>query len=114
MHFDPADVSAAIVTCGGLCPGLNNVIREIVKTLKQLYGIHGTVYGIQGGYRGFSDFESYPPIEITPEMVQNIHHEGGTVLGSSRGGFDVSTCTKPHRTSTMHFSTTAGRRPISH
>lgn len=89
LHFDPDTVSAAIVTCGGLCPGLNNVIREIVKTLKQLYGIQGKVYGIQGGYRGFSDFEHYPPIELTPELVQNIHHEGGTVLGSSRGGFDI-------------------------
>jgi len=89
LHFDPDQVSAAIVTCGGLCPGLNNVIREIVKTLKQLYGIQGTVYGIQGGYRGFHDFEKYPPIELTPELVQNIHHEGGTVLGSSRGGFDI-------------------------
>ena len=77
------------MTCGGLCPGLNNVIREIVKTLKQLYGINGKVYGIQGGYRGFSDHVQYPPIELTPELVQNIHHEGGTVLGSSRGGFDI-------------------------
>lgn len=89
LHFDPDKVNAAIVTCGGLCPGLNNVIREIVKTLKQSYGIGGTIYGIQGGYRGFHDFESYPPIELTPELVQNIHHEGGTVLGSSRGGFDL-------------------------
>ncbi len=89
LHFDPDQVSAAIVTCGGLCPGLNNVIREIVRTLKQLYGIQGIVYGIQGGYRGFHDFELYPPIELTPELVQNIHHEGGTVLGSSRGGFDI-------------------------
>jgi 6-phosphofructokinase 1 len=68
---------------------LNNVIRELVNTLKQLYGIKGKVYGIQGGYRGFHDFEQFPPIELTPELVQNIHHEGGTVLGSSRGGFDI-------------------------
>jgi hypothetical protein len=89
LHFDPATVSAAIVTCGGLCPGLNNVIREITRTLHQLYGIDGKVYGIQGGYRGFSDVDAYPPIILTPELVQNIHHEGGTVLGSSRGGFDI-------------------------
>jgi len=89
LHFDPQHVSAAIVTCGGLCPGLNNVIREIVKTLHQSYGIAGKVYGIQGGYRGFHELQQYPPIELTPELVQNIHHEGGTVLGSSRGGFDI-------------------------
>jgi 6-phosphofructokinase 1 len=69
--------------------GLNNVIRELVNTLKQLYGIKGKVYGIQGGYRGFHDFKQFPPIELSPELVQNIHHEGGTVLGSSRGGFDI-------------------------
>ena len=69
--------------------GLNNVIRELVNTLKQLYGIKGKVYGIQGGYRGFHDFEQFPPIELSPELVQNIHHDGGTVLGSSRGGFDI-------------------------
>jgi hypothetical protein len=48
LHFDPANVNAAIVTCGGLCPGLNNVIREITKTLHQIYGIDGKVWGIQG------------------------------------------------------------------
>jgi 6-phosphofructokinase 1 len=89
LHFDPAQVNAAIVTCGGLCPGLNNVIREVVKTLHQLYGIGGKVYGIQGGFRGFWDHELYTPIELTPELLSNIHHEGGTVLGSSRGGFDL-------------------------
>jgi Phosphofructokinase len=89
LHFDPAKVNAAIVTCGGLCPGLNNVIREIVNTLYQTYGIGGKVFGIQGGYNGFHDFDHYRPVELTPELVANIHHEGGTVLGSSRGGFDL-------------------------
>jgi len=89
LHFDPDNVNAAIVTCGGLCPGLNNVIREIVNSLVQLYGIKGKVFGIQGGYRGFWDFDNYMPIELTPKLVANIHHEGGTVLGSSRGGFDL-------------------------
>ncbi|KAL3929998.1 MAG: hypothetical protein SGBAC_011960 [Bacillariaceae sp.] len=88
LHFDPKTVNAAIITCGGLCPGLNNVIREIVCTLCQAYGTNGTVYGLTGGYRGFYD-PAYRPIELTPELVQNIHHEGGTVLGSSRGGFDL-------------------------
>lgn len=90
LHFDTDQVNAAIVTCGGLCPGLNNVIREITNTLCQTYGIGGKIYGIQGGFRGFWETASqYQPIELTPELVANIHHEGGTVLGSSRGGFDL-------------------------
>lgn len=90
LHFDPTEVSAAIVTCGGLCPGLNNVIREITKTLHQLYGIGGKVYGIQAGYQGFDPEDaSLDPVELTPELVEDIHHMGGTVLGSSRGGFDL-------------------------
>jgi 6-phosphofructokinase 1 len=90
LHFDPQNVNAAIVTCGGLCPGLNNVIREITNTLHQIYGIGGTVYGIQGGFRGFHDPSIHlQPILLTPALVENIHHEGGTVLGSSRGGFDL-------------------------
>lgn len=90
LHFDPEKVNAAIVTCGGLCPGLNNVIREITKTLYNSYGIGGKVYGIQGGFRGFYDPSPHlQPLMLTPETVENIHHEGGTVLGSSRGGFDL-------------------------
>jgi 6-phosphofructokinase 1 len=90
LHFDPKVVNAAIVTCGGLCPGLNNVVRELTKTLVQIYGIGGHVYGIQGGYRGFYDPSPHlQPLILTPSVVENIHHEGGTVLGSSRGGFDL-------------------------
>jgi 6-phosphofructokinase 1 len=88
LHFDPSQVNAAIVTCGGLCPGLNNVVREITNTLCQLYDIGGKVYGIRGGFRGFYDPE-LPPIELNPSMVEGIHHQGGTFLGSSRGGFDL-------------------------
>jgi hypothetical protein len=88
LHFDPAQVSAAIVTCGGLCPGLNNVVREITNSLTLLYGIGGKVYGIRGGFKGFYDTE-LPPLILTHEIVENIHHDGGTFLGSSRGGFDL-------------------------
>jgi len=89
LHFDPKQTNAAIVTCGGLCPGLNNVVRAVVNTMHSAYGIDGTVWGIQGGFRGFWDFDNYTPVQLTPELVANIHHEGGTVLGSSRGGFDL-------------------------
>jgi 6-phosphofructokinase 1 len=88
LHFDPKTVNAAIVTCGGLCPGLNDVICHLTKTLHQLYGIDGFVYGIRGGFKGFYD-PKLPPLILTPENVEDIHHLGGTVLGSSRGGFDM-------------------------
>lgn len=88
LHFDPKTVNAAIVTCGGLCPGLNDVICHVTKTLHQLYGIDGVVYGIRGGFKGFYD-PKLPPLILTPENVEDIHHLGGTILGSSRGGFDM-------------------------
>ena len=66
LHFDPSQVNAAIVTCGGLCPGLNNVIRELVHSLYFLYGAK-TVYGIQGGFHGFHD-PLYPPIRLTNDV----------------------------------------------
>uniref|UniRef100_A0A7S3XU18 Rhodanese domain-containing protein n=1 Tax=Heterosigma akashiwo TaxID=2829 RepID=A0A7S3XU18_HETAK len=87
IHFNPQRVRAAIVTCGGLCPGLNNVIREITLALRNLYGCT-EVYGIRGGYNGFFD-STLQPIELTPEVVDNIHLKGGTILGSARGGFDL-------------------------
>jgi len=88
LHFDPKEVTAAIVTCGGLCPGLNNVIRELTNSLYHLYGVD-KVLGVRGGYAGFYT-DGWDPIALTPEVVSNIHHEGGTFLGSSRGGFDLS------------------------
>eukprot|EP00559_Dactyliosolen_fragilissimus_P001379 CAMPEP_0184866258 /NCGR_PEP_ID=MMETSP0580-20130426/21555_1 /TAXON_ID=1118495 /ORGANISM="Dactyliosolen fragilissimus" /LENGTH=582 /DNA_ID=CAMNT_0027365843 /DNA_START=45 /DNA_END=1793 /DNA_ORIENTATION=+ len=94
LHFYPESVNAAIVTCGGLCPGLNNVVREITHSLYRMYGIKGKVWGVRGGYKGFHD-PSYPPMELTPENVEDIHHYGGTVLSSSRGGFDLD--------KTLHF-----------
>lgn len=78
-------MKAAIVTCGGLCPGLNVVIREIVMSLSYNYKVK-EIYGIQFGYRGFYQYDWLP---LTPEKVKTIHHLGGTILGSSRGGFDL-------------------------
>jgi hypothetical protein len=89
LHFDPKTVNAAIVTCGGLCPGLNNVVREIVNSLYYLYGIEGKVYGIRGGFKGFHEDNDLAPLNLTPQVVSQIHQQGGTVLGSSRGGFDL-------------------------
>jgi 6-phosphofructokinase 1 len=83
VHFDTDDTSAAaaIVTCGGLCPGLNNVIRELVLQL-HAYGVK-TVYGIIGGYKGCVEPEKW--IELTPTVVQDIHMQGGSILVSDRG-----------------------------
>ena len=86
IHFNPKEVNAAIVTCGGLCPGLNNVIRELVHSLYYLYGC-SSVLGIIGGYNGFNG--DYRAVKLTPENVADCHHHGGTILASSRGGFDL-------------------------
>ncbi|CAE7030692.1 PFK6 [Symbiodinium natans] len=81
LHFVPAGSSAVIVTCGGLCPGLNSVIREIVMTLAR-YGVK-SIYGCKGGYKGMVQPDTWLP--LTPESVQDIHKEGGTILVSDRG-----------------------------
>ena len=80
-------LNAAIVTAGGLCPGLNNVIREVVLTLYNTYNANN-VYGIVGGWNGFVN-PDYKPIKLTPDIVESIHHEGGSILKTSRGGLDV-------------------------
>ncbi|CAN6465820.1 unnamed protein product [Victoria cruziana] len=87
IYFKPEEVNAAIVTCGGLCPGLNDVIRQIVITL-EIYGVKKIV-GIPFGYRGFLD-KTVPPIPLSRNIVQNIHLGGGSILGVSRGGPCVS------------------------
>ncbi|RDX87757.1 ATP-dependent 6-phosphofructokinase 3 [Mucuna pruriens] len=85
VYFNSDDVHACIVTCGGLCPGLNTVIREIVCGLSYMYGVN-KVLGIDGGYRGFY---SKNTISLTPKVVNDIHKRGGTILGTSRGGHDT-------------------------
>ena len=87
-HFNPIKVRAAIVTCGGLCPGLNNVIREVVHALTYLYKAE-SILGIKGGFNGFSGRPGYEPINLDVSAVAHCHHEGGTILASSRGGFDL-------------------------
>ncbi|XLT30374.1 ATP-dependent 6-phosphofructokinase 3 isoform X1 [Arachis hypogaea] len=86
VYFDSEEVCACIVTCGGLCPGLNTVIREIVCGLYHMYGVH-TVLGIEGGYPGFYSRNTVP---LTPKVVNDIHKRGGTILGTSYGGHDTS------------------------
>ena len=89
IYFDPSKLKCGIVTCGGLCPGLNDVIRAIVLSLFHHYGVQ-TVFGFRYGYEGLSPKYRHIPIELTPERVTDIHQSGGTILGSSRGPQDVS------------------------
>jgi 6-phosphofructokinase 1 len=87
LFFDPASLACGIVTCGGLCPGLNDVIRAIVLSLHRLYGVH-RVYGFRFGYEGLVRRLGHEPLALTPESVHRIHESGGTILGSSRGPQD--------------------------
>lgn len=86
-YFDPSKTKCAIVTCGGLCPGLNDVIRSIVLEAHYLYKVP-SVLGIKFGLQGFIPKFGHDVIELTAEKVANIHQFGGTILGSSRGPQD--------------------------
>jgi 6-phosphofructokinase 1 len=85
--FKPQEVKAAIVTCGGLCPGLNDVVHELVQMLYYNYSVD-VIYGIRSGFRGFYEKKYMPYWVLTPENTKDIQKRGGTILGSSRGGFD--------------------------
>lgn len=88
LFFEPAKTKVAVVTCGGLCPGLNNVIRSLVYELYYRYGI-SRVIGIKYGYEGLVSGYNHPVVELSPATVSNIHLTGGSLLGSSRGDQDV-------------------------
>ncbi|ABK18632.1 ATP-dependent 6-phosphofructokinase [Syntrophobacter fumaroxidans] len=88
IFFDPSKLKCGIVTCGGLCPGLNDVIRSIVLSLHHHYGVQ-TVFGFPYGFEGLTYRYGHRPLELSPETVRDIHMKGGTILGSSRGPQDV-------------------------
>lgn len=88
LFFDPKETRAGIVTCGGLCPGLNDVIRSLFLQLHHAYGVK-EVLGFRGGYQGLDPARGAEPIVLTSEFVDDIHKEGGTVLGTSRGPVDI-------------------------
>lgn len=87
IFFSPEKTRAAIVTCGGLSPGLNNVIRSLYSELMDNYGAM-QVLGIRNGYLGLNPEAGLEPIALTPDYVADIDKLGGTVLGSSRGSQD--------------------------
>jgi len=89
LYFEPAKTKVGIVTCGGLCPGQNNVIRSLVNELYYRYGI-SRVVGIKYGYEGLISRYNHPFVELSAPIVSEIHLTGGTILGSSRGNQDVA------------------------
>jgi len=89
LFFKPAEINCGIVTCGGLCPGINNVIRAIVYQSYDGYGVR-KVYGFKYGYSGMIKEHGVAPVLLDNEMVNDIHEKGGTILGSSRGPQDVA------------------------
>jgi 6-phosphofructokinase 1 len=87
IYFDPSKTRVGIVTCGGLCPGLNNVIRGLVMELTRHYGVT-RISGFRNGYQGFIARYKHPVLDLDAELVRNINEDGGTLLGSSRGRQD--------------------------
>lgn len=88
IYFNPRHVHAGILTCGGLCPGLNDVIRALVRALSSLHGVT-RITGVRWGYHGFlGDGSGDPLVDLNPDVVDDIHRFGGSLLGSSRGGGD--------------------------
>lgn len=90
LYFDPAATRAAIVTCGGLCPGLNNVIRSLVLQLHYNYGVK-SILGYRFGYQGMNPLRGFSPMPLGPDEVRSIHTQGGSLLGMARGSEDVDT-----------------------
>jgi 6-phosphofructokinase 1 len=88
IFFDPSKTKAAIVTCGGLCPGINDVIRALVMELYHRYGVRNIV-GIKYGFQGLIPKYGHPVIDLTTDIVKDIHTIGGSILSSSRGRQDI-------------------------
>ena len=87
VYFEPGATRVGIVTCGGLCPGLNDVIRGLVLELHNHYGVD-EVLGFRHGFAGLIPTHSHPPIPLVPGAIGTINEQGGTILGSSRGAQD--------------------------
>ena len=88
LFFDSRKTRVGIVTCGGLCPGLNTVIRSAFLELHHTYGVK-QVLGFRDGYQGLDPSQGLEPLQLTADFVDDIHQEGGTVLGTSRGPVDI-------------------------
>jgi 6-phosphofructokinase 1 len=89
LFFNPSETRAGIVTCGGLCPGLNDVIRSLFFEMRHAYGVT-EVLGFRWGYQGLDPEHGAEPLVLTPEIVDSIHLQAGTILGTSRGPVDTA------------------------
>src|SRR5215475_15576206 len=89
LFFNPPDTRAGIVTCGGLCPGLNDVIRSLFFEMRHAYGVK-EVLGFRWGYQGLDPEHGDEPLVLSPEIVDGIHLQAGTILGTSRGPVDIN------------------------
>jgi hypothetical protein len=87
IHVDPDTAVFGIMTCGGLCPGLNNIIHNIAQTLLSYNVPPSRILGIRNGTRGLLH-PSPPPIPLTPQFIADIHRVGGSAIGSARGGHE--------------------------
>lgn len=90
IFFEPPQTRVGILTCGGLCPGINHVLRSLVLQLFHKYGVRH-ISGFRYGYAGLDPKTALPPIALTPDEVRHIHMRGGTILGTSRGEHDIGT-----------------------
>ncbi len=88
IYFDPSKLRCALVTCGGMCPGLNDIIRAVVLELYYHYGVR-SIYGIRYGLQGFIPEYGHDVLDLSPATVEPILDRGGSILGSSRGGQDM-------------------------
>ena len=84
-------MNVGILTGGGDCPGLNAVLRAVVRKAERHYGT--TVFGFHDGWRGILD-QRYE--ELTVERMRGTLPRGGTILGTTRdhpymleGGTDI-------------------------
>jgi len=84
IFFDPSRIACGIVTCGGICPGLNYVIRAIVMSLSCHCGVQ-RIYGFRYGYAGLVERLGHEPLSLTPDSVARVHELGGSILGTSQG-----------------------------
>jgi 6-phosphofructokinase 1 len=89
IYFDPSKLKCAITTCGGLCPGLNDIIRSVVLELYHIYQVRN-IYGIRHGLQGFIPEYGHDVMDLNPDSVSSIQDAGGSILGSSRGTQDIS------------------------
>ena len=87
IFFDPTSTRVGMVTCGGICPGINDVIRGLVMECFYRYGVRNVV-GFRYGYRGCAGRQEHDLVQLTPRQVDRIHEQGGSLLGTSRGPED--------------------------